>query len=312
MEQQPTAQPTNPKTAGEAPVSGALHVENVKSADALVLNKAALEKLHAIAATLIKESGSHDGRIRTAIRKKSGLRSEVTLEELLEDRNSRAEAIISVEFSAKDGDTQSKVQIGPWDNTLIAEGVSRNLKALKTFKHEMELELENVRIWYSTFRRSWVAFWNGVGPKILIFGMMGVAAICFIGLIISGINSSREWEEYKERIQEEARRAQLSKVDPGPIPKAPDALAVPAEAPSHWIRTIVLNVVTFISAALLGHFLMWGFRKGGVALFPSIVFDLGEGHDRYENIRKWRWFVLGSVLVSGIGLRLILSLVSPK
>ena len=45
-----------------------------------------------------------------------------------------------------------------------------------------------------------------------------------------------------------------------------------------------------------------------VKAFPSIVFDVGEGHDRYELIKKWRWWLLTGVIFSSSGGGLLVKL----
>lgn len=270
-----------------------LYAEHVQFMDALVVNGRSLSRLHDIVSDLMRQSGNGP-RVKCSLRRSAGGSQESGLEQLLADPNPRAEAIEGIQFESRDGETEAKVAIRYSLNTLEADAASHSLDALKDFKSAVSKEMRNISALHSPIRILIVGFCNSIWPAVLGSGVVALALlIMIVGLFEVIGQATREGRRAPTTVSSE-------------VPKKPGSSPTDDSGTTHGIPS---GVLSFLSVLCIGGIVLICIsllKRAGLALFPTLVFDLGEGHDRYLVVKQWRFYLLTGILISGVLIRLVL------
>ena len=282
-----------PQTPITSAPSGALYVERVSEVDALVVSRESLAEFHGIVQRLLRGSGIEAPQVRIQVLKSTAGLSQVNLGSLLGDRNSKSESINAVSLSSQHGENGAKIYVGPGDNTVRAEGVSRNREALRSFRADVEKEVKNIRAIHSFIRVFLVDFKNSVWPRMFVWIGLSLVVVVLTSLIVTffsqlSLSHQAPLPTYR---QVEDRPKVNPPVEPKVEPSLPPQPQPNSNFPALWGIAIGTGIVFFVIGSI----------SIASRLFPTIVFDLGEGHDRYELVKKWRWYFLTAVIITGGG-----------
>jgi len=267
------------KAGAENTSQKALQVGRVNSKAAQVINPASVKALHGCIVLAMTASGISDHIVEVKVFR-SGKYVNSTLQELMEDRNPDGDQIRGFSMSSKYGDVEASIRVEAREETLAATAASFNPKVPKLFEDGIEAELRNVRAFYSGARESTVEFLRSKIPLVLaIVGAAFLLVIALGGWLLGGSAGGQTTSQLH--------------VQPVVVQPAPVSGVDLSASKRFFLGSLQLLkwVVVWVTCLTLGFGASWVRTH----LFPSLIFDIGEGHERYEWIKKWRWFVLVAV-----------------
>ncbi len=235
-----------------------------------------------------------------------------SVSEVVALRNPKGNPIVEIQLLVRGTDRNAVVSLDRYgrDGRAAIAFAARaptptNLSALEA---ALLAEAKHCSAWYGLVRRpidaighqlsrlpTWASYLFCVGGLILL------SALILISLQRS--YALAKWQENAEAVLSAANAAP---VDAGSISvleaqQSIDKVLQLLERSQdvHPIRTSLLNIVVGLACGIA---LWWS-----LALFPRVVFAVGEGNRRNEQLCWLRRFVLGSVLVAGVLLPFIRS-----
>lgn len=284
-----------------------------------MVNPASLRGFEKALHVYIRADDEHAAIEHECIVRRAGVDPETfaSASELAAIRNPKGNPIIEIQLVARGVDRNVVLSFDCYgrDRRAAISFAARAASPLTLSKLEEALlsEATHIRAWYSPIRAFidgllyqstriptwlWTVFW--------VFWI--VAMISLVAASFSRSSALREWHDSTSTVLEQAREFTDSAASPASDEVSDDLNALHAKTEEldelversqsmHPVRQTLFNM----ALGLLGGIaLRWLF-----ALFPRLVFAIGEGTKRHDQLMWLRRFVLGSIIVTGGVLPLI-------
>jgi hypothetical protein len=272
---------------------------------AIAVTSASLQSLWDIATEFAKEAGHDPSAVTRSLsvwqaRPKSDRYN--TVDEVISLRNERTSRISSIAFRAKGPDFKIQIMI---DSEGLGHGVgfsfegeADDTEAISRLAARIESEHRNIRLWYSPFRSTFDRLMNCAArvpvwawTAVIIGGLSLSVALAMYANHVHRVRVDA-WIRSGQEILEQADRT-----DAEPDPESKKLLESIRESVKHppEIHSVWWPLLVAIPSCAVGALI-----ARAEYFFPRVVFEIGEGKSRHDQLRTLRAFVFGTVVISGL------------